>query len=197
MNSTLSGNGEPKSEHASGLEPDRLDGPLLRPTGDAEPDRGACRAAEAEREDPPGRGDERVPLHRVELRLGEGQLMPGDAVGRGPRLTPRRLEQRQTARTKGAFGQRGRCDTLADIEQAFYSSAFCDHQKQQGRHREETSRVLSRAAMSVLTDAQIDTLVQEPKSLPADWVMRLRPKTGKIGHNVRDLDVRGEHDSGG
>jgi hypothetical protein len=49
--------------------------------------------------------------------------------------------------------------------------------------------------MSVLNDAQIDALVQEPKSLPSDWVTRLRPKTGRLGHNLRDLDVRGEHGS--
>jgi hypothetical protein len=49
--------------------------------------------------------------------------------------------------------------------------------------------------MAVLTDAQIDALVQEPKTLPSDWLVKLRPKAGKIGHNMRDLDLRGEHGS--
>lgn len=49
--------------------------------------------------------------------------------------------------------------------------------------------------MAVLTDAQIEALVNEPKALPADWVMRLRLKPGRIGHTVRDMDVPGEHGS--
>lgn len=47
--------------------------------------------------------------------------------------------------------------------------------------------------MAALTDIQIDALVDEPKPLPADWVQRLRPRPGRIGHTVRDLDIRGKH----
>jgi hypothetical protein len=49
--------------------------------------------------------------------------------------------------------------------------------------------------MAVLTDAQIDALVQEPKPLHTDWMTRLRPKAGRLGHQVRDLDLPGEHGS--
>lgn len=49
--------------------------------------------------------------------------------------------------------------------------------------------------MAVLNDPQILELLGEPKPLPSDWTSRLRPKAGRIGHQVRDLDVRGEHGS--
>ncbi len=49
--------------------------------------------------------------------------------------------------------------------------------------------------MAVLTDAQIEALLQEPKPMPSDWLMRLRPRPGRIGHNVRDLDVAGANGS--
>jgi hypothetical protein len=49
--------------------------------------------------------------------------------------------------------------------------------------------------MAALTDAQIEALLQEPKPMPADWLLRLRVKPGKIGHNVRDFEVRGGHGS--
>lgn len=49
--------------------------------------------------------------------------------------------------------------------------------------------------MAVLNDLQIEALIREPKPLPHDWMTRLRPKTGHIGHRVRDLDVAGEHGS--
>lgn len=45
--------------------------------------------------------------------------------------------------------------------------------------------------MAVFTDAQIDALITEPKALVPDWLARLRPKAGRIGHSLRDLDVRG------
>ena len=49
--------------------------------------------------------------------------------------------------------------------------------------------------MAVLRDLQIEALIQEPKPLPADWLLTLRPAPGRIGHSVRDLDVRGGYGS--
>lgn len=31
--------------------------------------------------------------------------------------------------------------------------------------------------------------------MPPDWLARLRPRVGRIGHHVRDYDVEGEHGS--
>ena len=49
--------------------------------------------------------------------------------------------------------------------------------------------------MAVMTDAQIDALLREPKPMPGDWATRLSPRAGRIGHHVRDLDVRGDNGS--
>ena len=49
--------------------------------------------------------------------------------------------------------------------------------------------------MAVLSDVQIEALIAETKPLPADWHLRLRPRAGRIGHLVRDLDVEGNHGS--
>lgn len=45
--------------------------------------------------------------------------------------------------------------------------------------------------MAVLSDLQIDALLREPKPLASDWRARLQPKVGRIGHQVRDLDITG------
>src|SRR3712207_2211773 len=45
--------------------------------------------------------------------------------------------------------------------------------------------------MAVLTDPQIDALVAEPKPLPNDWQVRMRPRLGRIGHYVRTVSLLG------
>lgn len=47
--------------------------------------------------------------------------------------------------------------------------------------------------MAVLSDAQIEALIREPKPLPADWAAKLRPRVGRIGNLIRDFDVEGGH----
>ena len=49
--------------------------------------------------------------------------------------------------------------------------------------------------MAVLNDLQIEALIHELKPLPSDWSGQLRPKVGRIGHEVRDRDVAGVNGS--